>query len=95
MGGCCLVSLFLFFGPRIFLIGVLFLTNWYNAFESNVIAFLGWLFFPYTSMAWMLTFFQNGGQVSGLYLVIMIIAVLVDLGVVGSGGHSYRGSSRD
>ncbi|MHB9081873.1 MAG: hypothetical protein ACYC3X_30790, partial [Pirellulaceae bacterium] len=65
MGGCCLVVLLLLISPRLFLVGVWLLSNWYIAFDSRLVAFLGWLFLPYTSLAWMYIFFHNGGQIEG------------------------------
>lgn len=73
-------------GPRVLLIGVWLLTNWYAAFDSGLVALLGWLFLPYTSLAWMYIYFNNAGQIQGGYLVLLIFAVLVDIGVF-SGGH--------
>ena len=86
MGGCCLAVLILLIGPRLFLLAVWLLTNWYSAFDSRLVAFLGWLFLPYTSLAWMFIYFNNGGQIQGGYLVLLILAVLFDIGVF-SGGH--------
>lgn len=86
MGGCCLAVLLLLIGPRVFLIGVWLLTNWYNAFDSTLVALLGWIVLPYTSLAWMFVFFNNGGRIEGGYLVLLILAVLFDIGVF-SGGH--------
>lgn len=86
MGGCCLVALLLLVSPRLFLFGVWLLSDWYDAFDSRLVAFLGWLFLPYTSLAWMYIFFHNGGRLEGGYLVLLILAVLVDIGVF-SGGH--------
>ncbi len=86
MGGCCLAVLLLLIGPRLFLVGVWLTTNWYNAFDSSLVAFLGWLFLPYTSLAWMYVHFNNAGLVEGGYLVLLILAVLFDIGVF-SGGH--------
>ena len=86
MGGCCLIAAVMLLGPRIFLIAVWLLTNWYTAFNSTLVAFLGWLFLPYTSLAWMYIYFHNAGQVQGGYLVLLILAVLFDLGVF-SGSH--------
>ena len=86
MGGCCLAVLILLIGPRLFLVAVWLLTHWYNAFDSRLVAFLGWLFLPYTSLAWMVIYFSNGGQIQGGYLLLLILAVLVDIGVF-SGGH--------
>jgi hypothetical protein len=84
--GCCLAVLILLLGPRVFLIGVWLMTHWYVAFDSTLVAFLGWLFLPYTSLAWMFIYFNNAGQIQGGYLVLLILAVLFDLGVF-SGGH--------
>ena len=86
MGGCCLAALMMLLGPRVFLVFVWFLTNWYAAFDSRLVAFVGWLFLPYTSLAWMYVFFNNAGQIQGGYLVLLILAVLLDIGVF-SGGH--------
>jgi hypothetical protein len=79
MGGCCLVVLLLLISPRLFLVGVWLLSNWYIAFDSRLVAFLGWLFLPYTSLAWMYIFFHNGGRLEGGYLVLLILAVLFDI----------------
>jgi hypothetical protein len=90
MGGCCIGALVLLLGPRIFLIGVWFLTDWYSAFDSTLYAILGWIFLPYTSLAWMYVYFHNAGQVEGVYLVLIILAVLFDIGVFGGGHRSWK-----
>jgi hypothetical protein len=83
-------------GPRILLVLIWLFTNWYSAFDSTLVAFLGWIFLPYTSMAWMFIFFQNAGQLQGGYLVLLILAVLADLGAFGGSHHAHRrGRSRD
>ena len=90
MGGCCVAALLLLIGPRAFLIGVWLMTNWYNAFDSTLVAFLGWLFLPYTSLAWIYIFFHNGGQIEGGYLILLILAVLFDIGVFSGGNRSMK-----
>jgi hypothetical protein len=89
MGGCCLLALLFLLGPRIVLILIWLFTPWYGAFNSALVAVLGWLFLPYTSMAWMFIYFQNEGQIQGGYLVLLILAVLLDIGVF-SGSHRAR-----
>ena len=86
MGGCCLAVLILLLGPRLFLIAVWLMTNWYVAFDSRLVALLGFIFLPYTSLAWMFIYFNNGGQIQGGYLVLLILAILFDIGVF-SGSH--------
>jgi Na+/proline symporter len=73
-------------GPRVFLVFMWLLTNWYAAFDSRLVALLGWLLLPYTSLAWMYIFFNNAGQIQGGYVILLILAVLLDIGVF-SGGH--------
>jgi hypothetical protein len=90
MGGCCLVAMLLVIGPRLFLVGVWLLTNWYIAFDSRLVAFLGWLFLPYTSLTWMYIFFHNGGRTEGGYLILLILAVLFDIGVFSGGRKSMK-----
>ena len=58
MPGCCLGAIVLFFGPRVLLFSAWLLSNWYSAFESRGIALLGFLFLPWTSLAWMFVFFS-------------------------------------
>jgi hypothetical protein len=86
MGGCCLFILLMLLGPRVFLVLVWLFTTWYTAFDSRLVAFLGWIFLPYTSLAWMYIKFHNAGAIQGGYLVLLILAVLLDIGVF-SGGH--------
>ncbi len=90
MGGCCLVVLLLLISPRLFLVGVWLLSNWYNAFDSRLVAILGWLFLPYTSLAWMYIYFHNGGRIEGGYLVLLILAILIDIGVFSGGRSSMK-----
>jgi hypothetical protein len=56
-----------------------------RAFDSFVWPLLGFIFLPTTTLAW--AFAQNSerGEVTGLYLVLVVIAVLLDLGLIGSG----------
>ena len=51
MPGCCLGAIVLFFGPRVLLaLGWLF-SDLYRAFSSALVALLGFLFLPWTSLA--------------------------------------------
>ena len=79
-------------GPRLVLFVAWLSTNWYIAFDSRLVAFLGWLCLPYTSLAWMYTYFNNGGNISGGYLILIIIAILMDIGSNVGGGGSVKNS---
>jgi hypothetical protein len=83
MPGCCVVAALLFLGPRVVLVLAWLLTGWFRAFDSMWIAVLGFLFLPWTSLAWMYTYFQRGGDVGGGYLLLLVLAVLVDFSAYG------------
>ena len=74
-------------GPR-FVIAVLALFSNYlqTAYTGLLIPLLGFLFMPFTTLAYAWAI-NSTGEVSGLHLVVVIIAVLIDLGVIGGGAN--------
>jgi hypothetical protein len=86
--GCLLLIVFIAF-PRITLV-LLFLFSSYleRAYHGLLIPLLGFLFLPLTTLvyAWMVNTHQ---PIAGINLVILIIAVVVDLGGL-SGGEYHR-----
>jgi len=83
----------MFFGPRVALVFVWLLTDWYAAFDSTLVALAGWLLLPWTSFAWMYTYFHNAGELDGGYVVLIVLGALLDLGALGGGARS-RGRER-
>ena len=86
---CLLVILLLIF-PRIAL-GLLFLfTNYLGrAYHGLLIPLLGFFFLPLTTLtyAWMV---NTGRPTVGGNLLILLIAVIIDLGGLGSGEYHRR-----
>jgi hypothetical protein len=87
----CLVVLLALAVPRVVLFFIWLLTNWIlQAFGGNWIwPILGFIFMPYTTLAYMGAML-NGGGVHGLWLVIVIVAAVVDLGHLGFGARGRR-----
>lgn len=87
----CLLAILAFFLPRVVLV-LIFLTSDYlgKAYQTVIWPLLGFLFFPYTTLAYAFAMHENGGKVSGIYLVLVVIAVLLDLGSNGSGERARR-----
>jgi hypothetical protein len=86
---CLLLIIFLAF-PRIAL-ALLFLFSNYleRAYHGLLLPLLGFLFLPLTTLAY--AWMQNTRQpVAGINLVILIIAVVIDLGGLGSGERHRR-----
>ena len=77
--------------PRIFMVLIWLFSPWFqNAYQTSLWPFMGFLFMPYTTLAYMLAMLQNNHSLSGIWLVIFIIAVLSDLGQGGHASHRTR-----
>ena len=76
--------------PRVLLF-FMFLTSNYigRAYDTNLWPVLGFFFMPLTTIAYAWAVNSNG-TVTGVYLVVVVIAVLMDLGSNGSGAHHGR-----
>ena len=88
--GCILVVLALLV-PRVVMVAIFLLTSWFGkAFETWVWPVLGFLFMPYTTLAYMAAVLNTGpGAITPGWLVLIVIAVLADVGHWG-GGYRYR-----
>lgn len=87
----CLVALIALFFPRLAIILLVIFSDYIGRGFGGaiVLPFLGFLFMPFTTLAYALA--QNAaGAVSGIYLVIVIIAVLLDIGSWGGGAATHR-----
>jgi hypothetical protein len=92
---CCAVLALLFLGPRV-AIAVIALFSGYlgRAFGGDILLpLLGWIFLPWTTLAYAFAI-NSTGEVSGFQAILVVVAVLVDLGVVG-GGAAKRRSKRN
>lgn len=77
-------------GPRAVMAAGWLFSDWGKAFDATWMAVAGWLLLPWTSLAWIYTHFANGGDVSGRYVVIVLVALLFDLGTYGGGRSSSK-----
>ncbi|HUT57004.1 MAG TPA: hypothetical protein VNA25_03905 [Phycisphaerae bacterium] len=82
--GCVIVILGLIM-PRVLMIFVALLTDWFGrAFNGGVLwPILGWIFLPYTTLAYMAAMLRNDHQLTGWWIVLLVLAVLVDIGAIG------------
>ena len=86
---CLLLILFLAF-PRIALLLLFLFSNYLqHAYHGLIIPLLGFVFLPLTTLAyaWMA---NSGLPTTGLNLLILIIAVVIDLGGIGGGEYHRR-----
>ena len=86
---CLLLILFLAF-PRIALLLLFLFSNYLQrAYHGLILPLLGFLFLPLTTLAY--AWMANTGQpTTGINLLILIIAVLIDVGGLGGGEYHRR-----
>jgi hypothetical protein len=83
---CLLLILFVAF-PRIALALLFFFSNYIErAYHGFLLPLLGFLFLPLTTLvyAWMM---NTGQPTAGVNLIILLVAVIVDLGGLGGGAY--------
>jgi hypothetical protein len=62
-----------------------------RAFDGSfLMPFLGWLFLPWTTLAYAWAI-NSTGEVAGMQQVVVAIALLADLGVIGGGAAKRKG----
>ena len=80
--------------PRVVIAFLWLFTNYLErAFDSFLWPLLGFFFLPTTTLAWAWAENTNG-RVAGVHLVIVVLAVLLDLGVIGGGRSSLANRRR-
>ena len=85
----CLIPIFAVFFPRLVMIAIAIFTHWFTAaFDTVLWPVLGFLFMPYTTLAYMAAMLNNNHSASGGWLALVILAALVDIG--GQGGSARR-----
>jgi hypothetical protein len=88
----CLLALFALLVPRLVLVLVWIFGGGYlgRAYQTVLWPLLGFVFMPLTTLAYAFAYNSNGGNVNGGYLVLVVAAVLIDLGLIGGGGKAGR-----
>ena len=88
----CLLLLLIVLFPRVALALLFFLSTYLDrAYHNNLLLLiLGFIFLPLTTLvyAWM---FNNGMPVAGINILYLLIAAILDLGLVGGGYRHHRG----
>ena len=75
--------------PRVVIVFLwLFSSYLERAFDSVLWPVLGFFFLPTTTLAW--AWAENTrGEIAGVHAVIVVLAVLLDLGIIGGGRSSF------
>ena len=76
--------------PRFAIILVVIFSNYIGrAYQTTLWPFLGFLFMPMTTLAYAWAI-NSRGSVAGLQLVVVVVAVLIDLGLIGGSASRRR-----
>jgi len=76
----CMIALFLFLSPRLLMFAIFVFTNWFSqSFSSCFSPVLGFLFLPYTSLAYMWAMIQTNSAISGFWIITILFAFIIDV----------------
>ena len=86
----CLLGCIALGAPRLTIVLVVIFSNYIGrAFETTVWPLLGFFLMPMTTLAYAWAI-NSRGSVEGLQLVVVVLAVLMDLGLIGGSARSGR-----
>jgi len=85
----CLFVLLLLLGPRVVILvwGLIAPLQWTAVFGTLLLPLLGFLFLPWTTLMY---FLVAPGGVVGFDVLLLVLAVVVDLGSYGGGAYHRR-----
>lgn len=87
---CCVLVLLAFLGPRIVLFLLWLFTNYLSrAFDGFLLPLIGFLFLPWTTIAFAIAQNELGGA-NGIGLLVIALGLLADIGVLGGGARGRR-----
>ena len=86
----CLVGCLALVAPRLAIVLVVVFSNYIGrAYETTLWPLLGFFVLPLTTLAYAWAINTNG-SVTGGYLVVVVLAVLLDLGLLGGSERARR-----
>jgi hypothetical protein len=88
----CLLAFVALVAPRIMLVLLWLFGGTYlgRAYQTVLWPLLGFLFMPFTTLAYAFAMNSNRGTVNGIYLALVVVAALMDLGSLGGGDAARR-----
>lgn len=87
----CIIAVVALMVPRVVMFFIWLFTDMFNrSFDTVYWPLLGFLFMPYTTLAYLATMLNNNHTVGGWWLGLIIVAAIVDAGHWGGGGRFWR-----
>lgn len=86
----CLLGCSALIAPRVVIVLVVIFSDYIgNAYQTTLWPLLGFFFMPLTTLAYAWAITANG-SVAGVYLIVVIVAVLIDLGIIGGNASNRK-----
>ncbi len=86
----CVLGCIALVAPRLTILLIVIFSNYIGrAYETTIWPLLGFFCMPLTTLAYAWAI-NSRGSVAGLHLVVVVIAVLMDLGLIGGSARSRR-----
>ncbi len=90
----CLVGCIALVTPRLALVLVVVFSDYIGrAYDALIWPLLGFVFLPTTTLAYAWAI-NSRGSVDGIQLVVIVVAVLIDLGLIGGSARARRARRR-
>jgi hypothetical protein len=87
---CCLILAIALLGPRIAIFLLAIFTSFFErGFDGLLLPVLGFIFLPFTTLAYAWAI-NTRGEVAGFPAVLLVVAVLADLGGFSGGEYERR-----
>jgi len=88
----CFLAVIALMFPRLLLVVLWFFTDWFSGVFSSILwPVLGFFFLPVTTLWYSVVINKYGGQWSTFNIILLVIALLIDMGSWNSG---YRNRNR-
>jgi hypothetical protein len=86
----CLIGCLALVTPRVAILLVVFFSDYIGrAYDTTLWPFVGFLVMPLTTLAYAWAI-NSRGSVAGFHLAVVVVAVLIDLGLVGGSAAKRR-----
>ena len=91
----CIIPIIGLICPRFLMFFILILTNWFSqAYETSIMypmfPILGFLFMPFTTLSYLAAMLNNGHQLTGGWIILVVVAVIFDLAAAGHSANSEK-----
>lgn len=87
----CLIGCLALLTPRLAIVLVVLFSDYIGeAYKTVLWPLLGFLLMPLTTLAYAWAWHQGNGSVQGVGLVAVVVAVLIDLGIIGGNASHER-----